>query len=148
MYLCVFVWGMLGNEMYAQHANSLNMWYRLWWRHLFQMCSTHFVAWFWATKNGSKHTFCLLHHLFFWHVVLQLVTEHPQAIVGDQTFAVGITDCQTLQCVGYSQGSSNYPFLGESNNTNLWQFWWISLITLHRLGWQYNDPWLPSGKLT
>ena len=27
------------------------------------------------------------------------------------------------------------PILGESNNTNLWPFWGISLITVHSLGW-------------
>ena len=38
----------------------------------------------------------------------------------------------------YLQGSLNYPFWWESNNTRVhgpWQFWGISLITIHCLGW-------------
>ena len=37
-------------------------------------------------------------------------------------------------------GVIKLPILGESNNTNLWQFWVLSLTTMHCSGWWCNAP--------
>ena len=39
-------------------------------------------------------------------------------------------------------GVITLPIFGESNNTHVWSFWRISIVIMHCLGWQCNDPWV------
>ena len=96
-------------------------------------CVQHIFLHAGAIKNGPKHTFCLLHHLFFWHVCFTTCDGKPPpktgdfvATVGDQTFGVGIVKhCNVwdIDGIATAMGSSNYPPVNKHSNgtSTIWR---------------------------
>ena len=93
-------------------------------------CVQHIFLHAGVIKNGPKDTFCLLHHLFFWHVCSTTCDGKPPPKTGDFVATVGRSNFRslglsnTVMCGIYMElllpGVIKLPILRESNNTNFY----------------------------